>query len=97
MVAGLHVRDCRAYVHYLAEHFVPDDEFRLTIGSLGSTSGYLFPVGATDTHPDHSDLDFTLCGDRRLWPFHQTRTGSTRNNSDSFHEVSIPCLRAVFG
>src|ERR1017187_1880907 len=64
----------------LAEHFVPDDEFRPTIGSLGSTSGYLFPVGATDTHPDRSDLDFILCVDRRLGPFHQTRTGSARNN-----------------
>ena len=89
VVAGLHASDCRACVHYLAEHFVPNHKFSLAIGGLGATSGHLFPVGATDAYSHHADFDVILLDDRRLGPLYHARTGSTRNNSDSFHDFSI--------
>ena len=89
VVAGFHASNGRADAHHLAEHFVADDEFLLTIGGLGAASGDFFPIGAADAHSYDSDFDFILRGDRWLRPFHQTRSGSARNDSDCFHNPSL--------
>ena len=60
VVAGFHASNGRAGAHHLAEHFMADDEFLLTIRGIGAASGYFFPVGAADAHSYDPDFDFVL-------------------------------------
>jgi hypothetical protein len=67
-VARFHARDRSAYRYHLAKHLVTDDEFFLAIGSIRTSTGYFFPVGAADAHAYHAELDLILRGDGWLWP-----------------------------
>ena len=89
VVAGLHASNGSTHLHDLAEHFVSDDEFGLTVGRLRTTPRDFFPVGAADAHADDPELDVIRRRDRRLGPVYQAGAGGSRNNRDCFQEFTI--------